>query len=65
MAVINKEEMKKMGCGSPGCDHDHSILFLVQGCHPSQGLEVKFVKEKDQLVVSCFVCEAEVTTVQL
>lgn len=63
--IVTKTELNKAGCGSPGCTHDHSTLFLTAACHPAHGLEVKYVKEKEQLVVTCYVCETEVTTIQL
>jgi hypothetical protein len=65
MTVITKEEMNAAGCGSPGCTHDHSVLYLTAECHPHGGLEVRFEKATEQLVITCFVCEGEVTTVQL
>ena len=65
MAVVTKKELSEAGCGSPGCTHDHSVIYLTQACHPSQGVEVRYDKLKEQLLVTCFVCDADVATIQL
>jgi hypothetical protein len=65
MATVTKKELGEAGCGTPGCTHDHSVIYLTQGCHPGKGLEVRYDKQKEQLLVTCFACDADVTTIQL
>ena len=52
-------------CGSPDCDHDHSVLFLVQRCHPASGAEVHYTKATGVLTIRCKQCEALVAEVMV
>jgi hypothetical protein len=50
-----------MGCGSPDCTGDHSVLFPYQFCHPHEGLGAKYEKATGTLILFCSVCERVVT----
>ena len=63
--ISTRKTLDPMGCGTPGCGHDHSTLFLHQMCHPHAGLEVSYSKPHGQLTVACNECHAIVTLVQV
>jgi hypothetical protein len=57
--------MRAAGCGSPGCKHDHSILYLHSRCHPKSAVEVKYVKADSELVIECSQCGQLVCRIQI
>jgi hypothetical protein len=63
--VIGKADLDGMGCETPGCDHDHSILYLTAACHPNGNATVSYHKREGQLVICCSVCGSGITRIQL
>ena len=57
--------MDKMGCSMPHCHHDHSELYFTQRCHKSAGLEARYVKADQTLVLSCEECEWTVAVIKV
>ncbi len=56
-----RQELDAMGCGSPGCTHDHSVLELCPMCHPNgRKVHVSYRKCDGVLVIRCAKCEAPV-----
>jgi len=53
------------GCELPGCDHDHSTLYLCQQCHPKAGLDVLYVKANGTLEITCKKCDRFVALIQV
>ena len=62
---VTKHDLNEMGCGVPGCGHDHSILYLIPGCHPTGGTSVRYEKRSERLVISCKKCGKEVVRICL
>jgi hypothetical protein len=57
---IGKTELDTMGCETPNCEHDHSILFLHPGCHPKAGLGAAYHKADGVVTLECAECETMV-----
>jgi hypothetical protein len=57
---IGKAELNKMGCETPNCGHDHSVLFLHASCHPHAGLEAAYHKKDGVVVLECAECDLQV-----
>jgi hypothetical protein len=57
---VGKAELEAMGCETPGCTHDHSVIYMASHCHPGGGLFVKFVKDVGALIMECKVCRQPV-----
>lgn len=55
--ALTREELDQGGCGTPGCTHDHTVLFLYGRCHPSAGGRVSYDKRTGSLRVVCRRCE--------
>jgi hypothetical protein len=65
--IINKAHLDKSTCGAPDCknDHDHSVTYLTQICHPGMGVEVRYDKNVELLIITCYLCESEITRIRL
>jgi hypothetical protein len=50
-----RAELDKLGCGMPGCLHDHSVLYLQTRCH-SQGVRVTYNLDAGDLKLECAEC---------
>ena len=61
--TIGKTELENMGCGTPGCGHDHSVLYLHPNCHPNSGIFPRYVKKDGVLVMVCAKCDGVVGAV--
>jgi hypothetical protein len=57
---IGKTELNSMGCETPNCSHDHSVLVLNAGCHPGAGIEAAYHKKDGVVVLSCIRCAKDV-----
>lgn len=55
--AITCEELNQGGCGSPGCTHDHTVLYLHARCHPSAGGRVSYDKRTGNIRIVCRRCE--------
>jgi hypothetical protein len=62
---VTKADLDEMGCGVVGCGHDHSILYLIPGCHPTAGTSCRYEKRPGRLVISCKRCGKEVVRICL
>jgi hypothetical protein len=60
---VTQLDLDPMGCGTPDCGHDHSILFMHAQCHPKAGLEVAYHKALGALICRCNACKGEVSRV--
>lgn len=63
--ALTRKDLDEMGCGSPGCGHDHTVLFLHCRRHQSVGLDTSYSKATGTLRLYCSrcmqtVCEIEV-----
>jgi hypothetical protein len=61
--ALTKVQLDMQGCDNPECNHDHSILHLIQSCHPRAGLTVAYHKATGRMVVTCKNCEAPVAQI--
>lgn len=50
------DQIAEHGCGTPGCGHDHSELFLHARCHIHAGLAVSYVASDGELRIMCGKC---------
>jgi ribosomal protein S27E len=55
-----QRDLDPIGCDTPNCNHDHSIIWMRQKCHPKAHLQVAYHKALGAMVVSCPSCGAEV-----
>jgi hypothetical protein len=62
---LTRQQLDAAGCGTPNCGHDHSVIYLVSGCHPASGVEVRFNKPRGLLEVRCKRCEKPVADVKV
>lgn len=63
--VLTQEDLDPMGCDTPNCTHDHSVLFFHAACHPQARVEACYRKQSGTIVIACarckkFVCEVQV-----
>ena len=58
--VLTQRILDLAGCDEPGCDHDHSVLVLIQRCHPRAGLQVEYHKARGVLRCACQRCQRPV-----
>jgi hypothetical protein len=65
MKPISKYELNVMGCGTPNCGHDHSILYLHAQCHPRSATWIRYEKIPEVLVITCAKCDKEVARIRL
>jgi hypothetical protein len=56
-APLTCEALEPVGCGTPDCGHDHSVLFLHAQCHPSGKLAVAYFKARCVIRVTCARCD--------
>jgi hypothetical protein len=63
--TVTKQDLNAAGCGSEGCGHDHSVLYLHPGCHVGSATIVRYEKKTEELVIECNTCEKEVVRVKL
>lgn len=56
--MLYAEELEKLKCGNPDCDHKahDSILILEQKCHPGAGTKVSVNAMEGFLTVCCSEC---------
>lgn len=53
---IGKAELDAMGCGTPGCAHDHSQLYLHSECHSGAPMWGRYDKKQGALILECSIC---------
>lgn len=58
--ILDAEE-----CHTPGCQKDHSILYILAKCHPKSGLEAVYHKPTGLLRLTCCECEEIVADFQI
>jgi hypothetical protein len=62
---LTYRELDEMGCSTPHCSHDHSVIYMHQQCHCGAGLYVCYEKETRELIAECRKCEREVWRIAL
>jgi hypothetical protein len=61
--ALTCEQLDPAGCGSPNCNHDHTVLYLYARCHPNAGAMVSYDKRTSSIRVMCRRCKAEIAEV--
>lgn len=61
--ALTQIDLDAMGCDTPDCGHDHTILFLHAGCHPSAGSRAAYDKRTGVLALRCRRCERTVVEI--
>jgi hypothetical protein len=59
--ALTQEDLIDVGCSTPNCTHDHSVLFLHSFCHPEMALGACYEKATGELVLFCALCDEPVT----
>lgn len=60
---LTREKLDQAGCGTPNCQHDHTVLFLNSRCHPRGGTESSYDKRTGTITVKCKICKAFIAEV--
>jgi hypothetical protein len=60
-----KATLDKLKCGTKGCKHDHSKLYINSKCHPGGPLRVLYHKAEGCLHLECAICDKPVSVIQL
>lgn len=55
--ALTRVELDKGGCETPGCRHDHTVLYLHGRCHQSAGQRVSYDKRTGNVRVVCRRCD--------
>lgn len=61
--ALTRVELDQGGCGTPGCQHDHTVLYLHGRCHPSAGARVSYDKRAGNISVVCRRCDAPIAEI--
>lgn len=54
---ITRKELDRAGCGTPGCSHDHSVVYFHGKCHLSAPVEASYEKATGEIVMRCARCQ--------
>jgi hypothetical protein len=65
MSVMTRRLLDPMGCATPNCGHDHSVLYLHQACHPNAGTLAKYDKPSGSVIIECKRCKKLVVQVKV
>ena len=60
--MIVQEDLAHAGCGTPGCGHDHSSLFMHGKCHTHAPVQACYEKASGSLTLTCHRCGEHVAT---
>lgn len=63
--ALTREDLDAVGCDTPGCTHDHSVLVMNASCHPMAGLCVAYDKRSGALRITCGRCDKPVARVSV
>jgi len=63
--AIGRAELDRMGCETPNCTHDHSLLYMSPFCHPQAGCLAIYDKKDGILILQCSTCEMPVGAFQI
>ena len=61
--ALTREQLDQSGCGTPGCGHDHTVLYLHGRCHPSAGSRVSYDKRTGNISVVCRRCSEPIAVI--
>ena len=62
--MLFTEDLDKMQCGEPDCDHtSHDGLYLHGKCHSHDGVDVLY--ERGVLTITCTVCDKQICDVSV
>ena len=65
MALYTREDLKDMGCSTPGCKEDHSVLHISPICHRDAASDCYYNKADGVLYVECAECGKPVAAFQI
>jgi hypothetical protein len=63
--ALSRKQLDGMGCGTPNCGHDHTVLYLHAACHLHAGSSVKYDKRTGALTIECVKCKKLVAKVKV
>jgi hypothetical protein len=61
--TLTQRELDAVGCATPGCTHDHSVLYFHPRCCDGAGISARYEKDSGELVIACAECEREVVRI--
>ena len=62
---LTRNVLDNAGCGTPDCDHDHSVLYVHSRCHTGAPFTAAYIKATGILKLTCAVCERPVGEYQI
>lgn len=63
MQALTRVELDQCGCDTPGCGHDHTVLYLHGRRHRSAGQLVSYDKRTGNIRIACRRCDAVVAEI--
>jgi hypothetical protein len=63
--ALTRKMLDATDCGSPGCAHDHSVLYFVARCHQDAGVAAFYDKRDGVLRLQCYACGAAAMVVEV
>lgn len=57
MSTLTRRDLDPMGCDTPNCGHDHTVLYLTPACH-SAPTRVRYDKRTGAIAVVCGKCQS-------
>jgi len=58
-----REDLDATTCATPGCQRDHTVLYLVPSCHHVEDVLVRYEKATGELILACSKCLRTVTRI--
>ncbi len=60
---LTRSQLDHVGCDTPNCKHDHSMLYMKSRCHERAGVDVVYHKATGTLKLACAVCHRPVVEI--
>jgi len=54
--VCSQQSLSGLGCDTPNCSHDHTVLFFHPRCH-NKGVSAAYNKQTGNLSLTCRICD--------
>lgn len=61
--ACTRVDLDPLGCSTPNCGHDHSVLYFHPACHPKAYPETRYDKRTGTIIVSCSKCKRQVVEI--
>lgn len=61
--MLTQDTLRPLGCATPGCGHDHTVLTFHPRCHLRSAIEARYDKTTGGLSINCARCGKLVTEI--